>query len=193
MTQMPPDLGEPARLPPERPLDFLAMMLGLGDREAENDIPGMPIPVPFVLNEPQEQLKIEMVQAMATDKACAVTLVGDHSYIIRGKKNQGHRVVDRTYVTQGVALRDPKDKPDDGIGLLLATGRALESMAHKILREAHGRVKHADDVRADQRAKRAKMKTTQTAPRKRVPKKVAPVKPAAAKATKATRKKAVSA
>lgn len=44
-------------------------------------------------------------------------------------------------------VKRPADKHDPETALLLATGRALESLARKMQRQANGRVKHNDDKR----------------------------------------------
>lgn len=51
-------------------------------------------------------------------------------------------------VRTGTARCDPQDKGDHATGELLALGRAFERMGKRLQREAWGRVKHQDHLRA---------------------------------------------
>lgn len=51
------------------------------------------------------------------------------------------------FVVKANARRDPLDKPDTDLALLLAYARAYEKIGKKLLKRAEGRVRHNDYVR----------------------------------------------
>lgn len=71
-------------------------------------------------------------------------------------------IAGRNMVVQGSAKRMPGDKPNKDVALTLAVSRALTALAHKIEKQALGKVKHADDMAA-QRKFLAERKKTVTA------------------------------
>lgn len=48
----------------------------------------------------------------------------------------------------GDARRSPLDKSDEDVAFALAAGRALEQVSRQFLRYASGRIKHKDDMKA---------------------------------------------
>ena len=48
--------------------------------------------------------------------------------------------------TRGSAGREPGDKPDAEIGELLATARALKSLAAKLEKRAKGKMRHKEEI-----------------------------------------------
>lgn len=60
-------------------------------------------------------------------------------------------VGNETVTTTGSAQRDPDDKPNEQIGLLLAYGRALESAGKRLLRRGNGLVEHAAHIAESER------------------------------------------
>lgn len=56
----------------------------------------------------------------------------------------------------GSAKRQPGDKPDIDLGVLLATTRALQKLANQFSRQANGRVKNNDNIAAQQKYLREK-------------------------------------
>lgn len=58
---------------------------------------------------------------------------------------------------EGSAVREPSDKNDDVTAVTLAAGRALESLGKRLVKQANGRIKHADSNKvhaAELKAKR---------------------------------------
>lgn len=53
-----------------------------------------------------------------------------------------------TITATGSAKRNPEDSFDLETGYLLAYGRALDSLARRLLRRGNGLVKHRDDLRS---------------------------------------------
>jgi hypothetical protein len=66
----------------------------------------------------------------------------------------------------GSAKREPADAYDPETGRLLATSRALEILAGKLRRQANGRIRHAETVRAhrEQARKRTMSKVSPLSP-----------------------------
>lgn len=66
---------------------------------------------------------------------------------------------DRT--VEGHAKRDPHDKPDQALGLTLATGRALRKMGGQLINEANQAVAAADKARRAEEAKKHQARADQ--------------------------------
>lgn len=62
-------------------------------------------------------------------------------------------VGDTNFNSEGFARKNPVDDPDAELVLLLAYGRALEVLAHKVMREAEKRMRHQDYVAAQKAAR----------------------------------------
>lgn len=60
--------------------------------------------------------------------------------------NPADNIVEERFTVEGVAKRDPRDKPNPEIAHRLALARAMRRAAEKIERPALGLVKHADDM-----------------------------------------------
>lgn len=50
-------------------------------------------------------------------------------------------------VAEGSSHREREDEFDQNVGMMLATGRALEALSKKLMKHANGLVKHHDDMR----------------------------------------------
>lgn len=74
---------------------------------------------------------IELTSSRVEVEVGLAQLIGDQSQVLK------HR---------GEAICDPGDVFDAQIGVRIATGRALEALANRLLRQAEGMVRHADDV-----------------------------------------------
>lgn len=64
-------------------------------------------------------------------------------------------------IVSGTSKRTPGDKDNPEAAILLAYGRAFETLGRKLQKKGNGLVKHADDVREYrqiQKAKRPKIK-----------------------------------
>lgn len=62
---------------------------------------------------------------------------------------------------EGIAKRDPADKPNQDIGLTLATGRALRKLGGQIINEANKAVAEADRERRKEQAAKAQARSEQ--------------------------------
>lgn len=57
------------------------------------------------------------------------------------------RILDTDFDAVGTSKRDPLDEDDAEVAVLLAYGRALETLGAKLIKRARGITKHHDDVR----------------------------------------------
>jgi hypothetical protein len=70
------------------------------------------------------------------------TVKGHRATIVRaGVVLAGGTLIEAT----GEAVRDPADRHDDEVAIKLAAGRALETLARRVLKQANGKVKSLDD------------------------------------------------
>jgi hypothetical protein len=66
----------------------------------------------------------------------------DHQYTWCGVRQGTDQLV-----AEGWAHREREDEFDQNVGMMLATGRALEALSKKLMKRANGLVKHHDDMR----------------------------------------------
>lgn len=88
-------------------------------------------------------LDVEILGEVATHDVAAVELMVTY----RGD----------TFLFNGHAKRDPRDKSNPKLGLDIAYARALGKAARKLERRAQGLVKHADDLAATKQAQRERV------------------------------------
>lgn len=92
-------------------------------------------PTNFISVSRDSDFSIVVSNVVVTKRVTAVELA-----ILGDDRQPAHRFT-------GEAYRCGNDPQDDEVGLKLAIGRALESAAKTMLRQAEGKVKHNDDVR----------------------------------------------
>lgn len=133
-----------------------------------------------------DSFTVRLDQVMATKDTTLVRLTATH--ILTRETSPGYGVPEvRKYVAEGEARRDPHDRRDTMTGVLLALGRAMEKLTERIMREAEGRVRHNDDMKADRARRREENSKKKPVPAKKTATsskvKKAPAKKTATKAT----------